>query len=461
MGFFYSFTETILHSLWQSCLLVLFYLCINFVLPKIHPLQKRNFLYSLLLTQCVISISTFSIYFTNNSFGKILSIINQFSTENFIFNFLYQYADVIFFVYAFIVCIRFFAVYFKWKGFKNNYRKDLIRPDASLKVFTELKAYQLGIKRKIAVWYSHKINAPITFGFLKPLILLPFSLFNNMSTEEVEAIILHELAHIKSKDYLLNWFLMTVEIIYFFNPFIKILIGKIRTEREKNCDVQVINFKYDPLFYAQILLKIARNNNDVKNFQLGAVTKSSSLLNRIRFFSDERNMVFKKEQSGIIYYLLIPFFIAISVMLIPAQNRIINNTAVISSISNTIEIPTYFEVKENTTLVARENKNISAEKIYRNKKINNTRPERTLIEDKLTENENLYRQVSMNEMPDSIKEIIYKVETQHGKVTQSFKLIMINGKWVLQPQWMLVETNSDSSLNKKKDTSASFIEAIQ
>ncbi len=460
MGFFYSFTETILHSLWQSCLLVLFYGCINMVLPKIHPLQKRNFLYSLLLAQCIISMGTLSIYFTDNSFGKILSITKQFSTDNSFFNFLHNHTDAIFFIYTIIVCIRFSAVYFQWNGFiKNN--SNLVRPAATLKVFAELKAYQLGIKRKIAVWYSHKITAPITFGFFKPVILLPFSLLNNITTQEVEAIILHELAHIKNKDYLLNWFLLTVEIIYFFNPFIKILAGNIRSEREKNCDVQVINFKYDPLFYAEILLKIARNNNDVKSFQLGAVPKSSSLLNRIRFFSDERNMTFKKANSGIFCYLLIPFLIAISVLLIPAKNKVLKNTAVINRVKNAFEIPKYFEVKENTTGVVRKNKNISAEKIYRNKKVNITPPERALIEDELMGNENIYRQASMNAMPDSAKEIIYNVETQHGKVTQSYKLLMIKGKWVLQPQWMLVETNSDSSLNKKKDTSANMIESIQ
>ena len=461
MGFFYSFSETILHSLWQSCLLFLFYVCVNYVLLKTHPLQKRNFLYILLLTQCIISLGTFSLCFTDSSLSKLLSITKIFSTKNSFFSFLYPYANAIFYIYAFIICVRFSAVYFQWRGFKNNYRKELVRPAATLRIFAELKGYQLGIKKKITIWYSHKIKAPITFGFFKPMILLPFSLINNITTEEVEAIIVHELSHIKSNDYLLNWFLIPVEIFYFFNPFIKILAGCIRLEREKNCDVQVINFKCDPLFYAQILLKIARNNNDVKSFHLGTVTKSSSLLKRIRFFSDERNMTFKKGNSGIFCYLPILFLIAISVLFIPAKDNVLNNTAISNSVTNALETPKYFEVKETIKSKAKENKNIAGEKIYRNKKINIIIPERTFIEDELTENENIYRQASMNETPDSIREIIYNVETQHGKLTQSYKLIMIKGKWILQPQWMLVETNTDSSSDKKADTSANIIHPIQ
>ena len=461
MGFFYSFSETILHSLWQSCLLFLFYVCVNYVLLKTHPLQKRNFLYILLLTQCIISLGTFSLCFTDSSISKLLSITKRFSFENSFFSFLYPYANAIFYVYAFIICVRFSAVYFQWKGFKNNYRKDLVRPAATLKIFAELKGYQLGIKKKVTIWYSHKINAPITFGFFKPMILLPFSLINNVTTEEVEAIILHELSHIKSNDYLLNWFLIPVEIFYFFNPFIKILAGCIRLEREKNCDVQVINFKCDPLFYAQILLKIARNKNNIKSFQLGAVSKSSPLLDRIRFFSDVKNMTFKTGNQLIFGYLLIPLLILMFVIFIPSKNKFLQNTKIKNSITNSQEIPKDFEVKETIKSTATENKNIAGEKIYRNKKINNISSERIFTEEEFIENDNTFRQASMNDAPDSIKEIIYNVETQHGKLTQSYKLIMINGKWILQPQWMLLETNTDSSSDKKADTSANIIHPIQ
>ena len=461
MGFFYSFSETILHSLWQSCLLVLFYMCVNYVTYKTQPLQKRNFLYILLLTQCIISLVTFSLCFTDSSISKLISITKRFSTKNSFFSFLYPYANAIFYTYAFIICIRFSAVYFQWRGFKNNYRKDLVRPAATLKIFAELKGYQLSIKKKITIWYSHKINAPITFGFFKPMILLPFSLINNVTTEEVEAIILHELSHIKSNDYLLNWFLITVEIFYFFNPFIKNLAGCIRLEREKNCDVQVINFKCDPLFYAQILLKIARNNNNIKSFQLGAVSKGSPLLDRIRFFSDVRNMNFKKGNQLIFGYLLIPLLILMFVIFIPSKNKFLQNTKIKNSVTNTREIPKYFEAKSHITSTIAVSKNITENKVYPNKKINNISLEGLTTEEEFIENDNTYRQASMNETPDSIKEIIYNVETQQGKLTQSYKLIMLNGKWILQPQWMLVETNADSSSNKKADTSANNIHPIQ
>ena len=57
-----------------------------------------------------------------------------------------------------------------------------------------------------------------------------------------------------------------------------------------------------------------------------------------------------------------------------------------------------------------------------------------------------------NETPDSTKELIYKEETQHGTVTQSYKLILIKGEWIIQPQWMILETNPDTTRRMPKDT---------
>ena len=52
------------------------------------------------------------------------------------------------------------------------------------------------------------------------------------------------------------------------------------------------------------------------------------------------------------------------------------------------------------------------------------------------------------ETPDSTKEFIYRVETQDGNVIQAFKMTLLNGQWIMEPQWMMMETKPDSTRKK-------------
>jgi beta-lactamase regulating signal transducer with metallopeptidase domain len=165
----------------------------------------------------------------------------------------------------------------------------LQKPGIDLKLFTELKAHQFGIKRKVKLWLSNSINTPVTFGFFRPMILLPVALVNNISVQQAETLILHELTHIRTNDYLLNWFLLFADTIFFYNPFVTALCNKIRMEREKNCDISVMAFEYSPALYAETLLQAERIKQLIPNFQLAAVNRKKQLLQRIRFFSTSQN----------------------------------------------------------------------------------------------------------------------------------------------------------------------------
>lgn len=441
MGFFYSFTETILHSLWQGLLLALFYIIVNLIFKKNHPLQKRNFLYFLLVFQFCISLFTFLCYFNDYNAVTAFAFTNSFNFQY--FSFLGLYNNYIFSIYIGIVIVKLAALWLQWFYFKRNFKNELFRPTASLKIFTETKAYQLGIKRKVEIWYSNNIKTPITFGHLKPIILLPLALVNNISIKQTETIIIHELVHIKSKDYLFNWLLLVIEIVYFFNPFIRLLIQKLKQEREKNCDTQVINFNYETLQYAQTLLGIAKNNAQVKDFQLGFIKKGSQLLHRIRFFSNEKNLVFRNTNplSFLLFFLPLMFFICFVIIgtlpkkinsnytadFVTANDFIQNkmmftaNVAAISPIIKNMKAPySTYRVKASSKKVYEKILNIDIDEIINTNKI--------------------YTPVALNETADSSKEIIYNLETQNGKITQSYKLIQKNGKWIFEPLWMIVET---------------------
>lgn len=146
----------------------------------------------------------------------------------------------------------------------------------------------LGIKRNIGLYISQNINVPAMIGTLKPVILLPLASINNLSTEQLDAILLHELAHIKRHDYLVNLLQTIVETILFFNPAVWLLSSVVREEREHCCDDVVLAHTY-PLSYAQALTAIASSRLSVPQLTIGATgTSGNQLLRRIMRIMEQK-----------------------------------------------------------------------------------------------------------------------------------------------------------------------------
>src|SRR3954453_9355071 len=136
--------------------------------------------------------------------------------------------------------------------FTQQIRKTgLQKPDVEWRLFIKRTAAYLGIKKEVKIYFSNIIKSPVTIGFLKPLILVPIASINYLTTDQLEALLLHELAHIKRADYLINILHSIIEIILFFNPFVQLLGRLIKKERENSCDDWVLQFQYKPAMYAE------------------------------------------------------------------------------------------------------------------------------------------------------------------------------------------------------------------
>jgi beta-lactamase regulating signal transducer with metallopeptidase domain len=118
---------------------------------------------------------------------------------------------------------------------------------------------QMGIRTGVSAYLSALVKVPVTLGFLKPIILLPVSMVTQLTPAQIEAILIHELAHIRRKDYLLNLLITGIDLLFFFNPFTRLLIAQLKKEREHCCDDAVLAFRYDPHGYVSALLSLARH----------------------------------------------------------------------------------------------------------------------------------------------------------------------------------------------------------
>jgi len=162
----------------------------------------------------------------------------------------------------------------------NRLKKSLV-PHQQFTVQVQLLAQKMGIRKVVRVGTSPFAAVPCVAGYLKPIIFLPLTLLTQLSAEEIEAILLHELAHIKRNDYLINYMQQVLATLLFFNPFATFINHSINTTRENCCDDIVVSLTSTPLPYAHALLKLQENQ---QQYSLAMAAKSSNfkLLNRIQ-----------------------------------------------------------------------------------------------------------------------------------------------------------------------------------
>jgi len=133
-------------------------------------------------------------------------------------------------------------------------------PSLLLRKVNSLSA-SLGIFRKVEVFKSSLVHSPITYGMVKPIIILPASLLFSISPEQLEAIVAHELAHIKRNDYLVNLLQSFMEVLFFFHPCFWWINGQIKEERENATDDLAIAVGINPAVLAYGLAEVANFSN--------------------------------------------------------------------------------------------------------------------------------------------------------------------------------------------------------
>ncbi|WP_343690567.1 M56 family metallopeptidase [Chitinophaga sp.] len=200
---------------------------------------------------------------------------------------------------------------------KQIRNKQVLPIDAEWEKHLERLTARLRIPRKVQLLISTHIQVPVMIGFLKPLILLPVAMFNDLTAEQLEAILLHELAHIKRNDYLLNIFQSIVETILFFNPFIWWITKNIRLEREHCCDDLVIASQVQPLQYAKALVALEEYRLTVNALAMAAADNKQHLFHRIK-----RIMEMKTKNINYTQKLLAVMIIAVGLITIAWLNPI-------------------------------------------------------------------------------------------------------------------------------------------
>ena len=171
---------------------------------------------------------------------------------------------------------------------------------------------KLNMARDIRIFFSSRAIAPCIIGHGKAVILIPIALSTQLSTEQAEAILLHELAHLKHYDYYINIAMQVINCLLFFNPFVWLTIKKCKQYREQACD-EITTREERSLALAESLAFIAENTSKRSALTLMLKENKYKLLARIQ------NLLGGSKREGRNYgslgVLLIPLLLSVCMVL--------------------------------------------------------------------------------------------------------------------------------------------------
>jgi beta-lactamase regulating signal transducer with metallopeptidase domain len=131
-------------------------------------------------------------------------------------------------------------------------------------------ARKLSVSGPVKVLESSLVSVPTAVGWLRPAILLPASAFTGLTPQQLEAVLAHELAHVRRHDYLVNLLQAGVETLLFYHPAVWWVSRQIRVEREHVCDDMAVGVTGDAMTYARALTRIERLRTTVPRLAMAA-----------------------------------------------------------------------------------------------------------------------------------------------------------------------------------------------
>ena len=152
--------------------------------------------------------------------------------------------------------------------------------DAQWQAAVSRLATRFGVTRTVRLRIVDDLDSPLTTGWWRPVVLLPASLIAGLPSELLEALLAHEMAHIKRLDYLVNLGQNVVEIVLFYHPAVWWVSGRIRAEREKIADDMAARHTGEPRTLARALSELERVQFSAHHLALAA--NGGDLLSRVK-----------------------------------------------------------------------------------------------------------------------------------------------------------------------------------
>lgn len=321
---------TLIDSLWQGALVMSVAFLGLWLMKKSKASLRHNFLLICILALPILGIHSFTQRFEREIatvetaavsnpivmpfertqlFPEVSSTPTVVENESFAWVDMIHWIGVLWVVGLVLIFVRSIGAYVYLHRLKSE--ASPIAEKTLISLFKRLKE-GFDLKKTVLLKESEKISSPMVYGYFKPVILFPLGLIQGLTIDEVEAILLHELAHLKRNDFLINIIINGLRAVYFYHPVFWWLQSQLDNEREFASDEIVMERKTDGLVLVRALTKAQEFSMLSPSIGFAGSSKHQ-LLKRV-------NRIMKKQQKPNWAGLLLPCAILLSVFLLSSQS---------------------------------------------------------------------------------------------------------------------------------------------
>lgn len=176
-----------------------------------------------------------------------------------------------------VLAIRLLFGWIRVERIKQS-RKDLLEP-ALVEAFDRALG-KLQIRQRVHLFVSELIESPVVVGAIRSVILVPVNFASTMTPQHMEAILAHELAHVRRYDYMVNLFQSVIETLFFYHPAVWLVSHRMRTLREHCCDDIAVAAMKSPAVYGRALVAVEELRGSSPSLAVGV--RDGDLVSRIR-----------------------------------------------------------------------------------------------------------------------------------------------------------------------------------
>ncbi len=288
--FLYSLALTLLHFLWQGLLVALILKSALVIIDKSKSQLRYALSTAAMLCNFLTSVLTFVIIYprtstqlqTSESPIPLTTLVNELTLQSSRVNYQELIPTIVSYSLPYLALFWLVAVLLLackllievYNVNKLPFQESMQPPAELLSRFNALTK-QLSIKRLPTLLISMQIKVPMAIGWLKPVVLLPAGMVTGLNPAQLEMLILHELAHIRRHDYLVNFLQTLIELLFFFQPAVHWVGKQMRNEREYCSDDIAVHHCGDPIAYAHTLadtasLCVNRHQATIPNMAMAA-----------------------------------------------------------------------------------------------------------------------------------------------------------------------------------------------
>jgi beta-lactamase regulating signal transducer with metallopeptidase domain len=280
----------LIHSLWQCAAIGILFAAANLTLRRASANLRYMLSYAALLAMPASAVATFFALFRHHDISAALPpsmpVLGRIATDHLPSAAIAPSSSplpyltmVVWFWLAGVVAMSVWSAtgWFIAQRLKRRSKRAL--PQIWQSRLADL-AGQLGIRRGIRLCESTLAQVPAVIGWIRPVILIPAGALINLSAQELEAVLAHELAHIRRLDYVANLLQSAIEALMFYHPAMWWIAKRIRAERENCCDDLAIVACGDRVVYARALTALEELRSGYPQFAMAAT--GGLLLSRVR-----------------------------------------------------------------------------------------------------------------------------------------------------------------------------------